>query len=353
MATIEVTGVHKKFGSVSALDGVDLTVESGENLVVLGPSGSGKSTLLRTIAGLEFPDTGQVRIGGADQGTLPPHRRNVAIVFQHFALYPHLSALTNITLGLRHGLRMSKPAAEVRAREVADRLAISELLERLPRQMSGGQRQRVALARALARQAGVVLLDEPLSGLDAQLRVALRMEIANIMRSTGATTLHVTHDQLDAMATADRIAVVRAGRVEQIGTPEELYDTPATVFVAGFIGSPPMNLIPVTQSDSPFGEFRATEHESLTLGIRPEHLVLSTEGPWTTSATVAFVESAGPSRIVHADLAGHPIAVRCDAAVQVSAGEIVPLSCRPDHVRVFGPDGRHVGPILEKVAATS
>ncbi len=225
MAAVGVHGVSKRFGPVQALNGIDLQVADGENVAVLGPSGSGKSTLLRVIAGLEQADAGQVMLGGVDQARIPVHRRDVAIVFQHFALYPHLSCLDNITLGLRYGLKLSRAEAEQRARETAG-LRVEHLLDRKPRDMSGGQRQRIALARALARQSSVVLLDEPLSGLDAQLHSALRVEIATLLRLTGATGINVTHDQHDAMATADRVAVLDDGRIAQIGTPDELYAAP-------------------------------------------------------------------------------------------------------------------------------
>ncbi|MEU5695850.1 ABC transporter ATP-binding protein [Actinosynnema sp. NPDC020468] len=346
MSAVEISGLRKNFGSVRALDGVDLTVHAGESLVVLGPSGSGKSTLLRVLAGLEEADGGRVLVDGVDQSGLPPHRRDVAIVFQHFALYPHLPALTNITLGLRHGLKLPAKEAEARARAVAERLEITGLLDRLPRQMSGGQRQRVALARALARQAGVVLLDEPLSGLDAQLRQVLRVEIGAALRASGSTTVHVTHDQLDAMAMADRIAVVRAGRIEQLGTPDELYHRPTTEFVARFLGSPPMNLLPVTRGadgyDTPFGRYEAGAHERLTLGIRPESLRVTAEG-LTADAVVSVVESTGPARIVHADLGGHRVALSCANDITVQSGQTIPVGCRPGDVHVFAEDGRNLG----------
>lgn len=362
-------GIRRFFGDVVALDGVDLAVTRGESLVVLGPSGSGKSTLLRIIAGLDHADEGEVLIGGRDQIGLPPHRRDVAIVFQHFALYPHLTALRNITLGLRHGLRLDPAAADRRARDVAGRLQITELLDRLPRQLSGGQRQRVALARALARQAGVVLLDEPLSGLDAQLRQSLRIEIAGRLRSAGATTVHVTHDQIDAMATADRIAVLRDGRLEQVGTPDELYHRPRTAFVAGFIGSPPMNLMPADHTHdgwrTPLGLVHhpdlpgrpAAGGGGVTVGVRPEHLRVSgpnpeaSDGPWRNGdgetsgtgteaqvfapAVVSLVVPAGPEKIVHLDAAGTAMAARCAADVPLRPGAEVTLTASVADLHLF------------------
>ncbi|GAA3093276.1 ABC transporter ATP-binding protein [Streptosporangium carneum] len=361
MSGIFLTGVSKRFGDVVAVDALDLSLRGGESLVVLGPSGSGKSTLLRIIAGLETPDAGEIRIGGVLQNGLPPHRRDVAIVFQHFALYPHLSALDNITLGLRHGLRLGRQEAARRAAEVAERLAITELLHRLPRQMSGGQRQRVALARALARQAGVVLLDEPLSGLDAQLRLTLRAEIAGVLRGTGATTVHVTHDQNDAMAMADRIAVIREGRLEQLGSPDDLYRQPDSLFVAGFIGSPPMNRLTLTAVDgvhpTPFGPRRAGEHADLVLGVRPEQLKIGggdvdgdageatgDSGLWRASARVTLVEHEGPSTILHLDVDGHALRARTHPDLRVSAGERIVVTADPAHMHVFDlASGRTLG----------
>lgn len=347
-STIELDHVVKAFGQTRAIDDVSLDVASGESLVVLGPSGSGKSTLLRVIAGLEVQDHGEIRIGGVAQTALPPHKRDVAIVFQNFALYPHLSALDNITLGLRHGLKLSKAESLSRAHDVAERLEITPLLDRRPRAMSGGQRQRVALARALARQSGVVLLDEPLSGLDAQLRLSLRAEIATLLRNTGATTLHVTHDQNDAMAMADRIAVVRGGVIEQLGTPEDLYSRPNSTFVAGFIGSPPMNLVDVHRSgdtfDTPFGRLRAVGGgERLTLGVRPEH-VRPGNGGWSLDGVAATIEHEGPSKIVHLDVSGHSMRARVQPEIRIQPDSVVPLSCSPSEIHVFDTEsGKSIG----------
>ncbi|RMB71842.1 ABC transporter ATP-binding protein [Rhodococcus sp. SBT000017] len=329
MSSISLTNVIKTFGELRAIDNVSIEVASGESLVVLGPSGSGKSTLLRVIAGLELQDSGDITIGGVPQTHLPPHKRDVAIVFQNFALYPHLSAFDNIALGLRHGLKLSRAEAQSRADDVAQRLEITELLGRRPRAMSGGQRQRVALARALARRSGVVLLDEPLSGLDAQLRLTLRSEIASLLRSTGATTLHVTHDQNDAMAMADRIAVVRGGVIEQLGTPEDLYARPNSLFVAGFIGSPAMNLL--DGSSGAFGPVRS----GMTLGIRPEHVKLGGHGDWTFDGVVKTVEHEGPSKIVHLDVSGQPVIARVQPQEDVQPDTVVPLSCTSADVHVF------------------
>lgn len=352
---ISLGGLTKRFGDVTAVDNISLDIRSGESLVVLGPSGSGKSTLLRTIAGLESSDSGTITIGDVDQVGLPPHRRDVAIVFQHFALYPHLSALENITLGLRHGLKLGKEESLRRAKDVAERMDIAALLSRRPREMSGGQRQRVALARALARQARVVLLDEPLSGLDAQLRLSLRAEIATLLRETGATSIHVTHDQNDAMAMADRIAVFDKGRIQQLGTPDDLYGKPNSIFVAGFIGSPSMNLIATRNQsgsfDTPFGTLRVrNDMQSIILGIRPEQVLIDSDSGWSTRAVVTAVEHEGPSKIVHLDLLGTAVKARVRPDQYIPVGDLIRISCDPRELQVFdGLTGALVGPASSAV----
>lgn len=337
MTDVELTGIGKTFGDVAALDGIDMSIRSGEQVAILGPSGSGKSTLLRVIAGLEDQTSGTVRFDGIAQESVPPHQRDTAIVFQHFALYPHLSALENITLGLRHGLGLTKREADQRARDTAARMRVEELLGRKPKAMSGGQRQRIALARALARRSGIVLLDEPLSGLDAQLHAALRLEIASLLRGGGATGINVTHDQLDAMAMSDRIAVINKGRLEQVGTPDELYAAPETLFVAGFIGSPPMNLVPVAaDGTSAFGRI-AGHTLPVTIGVRPEHMALrhGTDA-WTVSGTVALIEPTGQDRVVQILLDdGTPLAFRCPIGDTPSLGRMVMAGAPAEAVHVY------------------
>jgi multiple sugar transport system ATP-binding protein len=259
MAIVEVRGLRKVFdhGQAPALDGIDLATTEGEYLVLLGPSGCGKTTLLRTIAGLEQPTSGDVLIDGQVVTVLPPRARKIAMVFQSYALYPHKTVQANIVFPLR-ATGMDKAAREERALWAADLLAISHLLSRRPRQLSGGERQRVALARALVREPTVFLLDEPLSNLDAKLRASARDDLKRFQQEIGTTTIYVTHDQVEAMGLGDRIAVMSAGRVRQIGKPGEVYDDPADTFVATFIGSPPMNLVP---------------HGAVLLGFRPEHLL--------------------------------------------------------------------------------
>jgi multiple sugar transport system ATP-binding protein len=314
---IALTGVRKDFGDVTALAGIDLTVDAGESVVVLGPSGCGKTTLLRIIAGLETASAGSVSFDDELQTGVPPHQRDVAIVFQHFALYPHLTAEENITLGLRHGLGMSRGEAAARAAEIAARLDILDLLQRQPRELSGGERQRVALGRALARNSGIVLLDEPLTGLDAQLRARLRVEIAATIRATGATVLHVTHDQLDAMAMADRIVVLNQGRVEQVGTPEEVYREPTSRFVARFVGSPPMNLFP--------GGTVGVGNSDETVGVRPEDLVLSGDDEVNLTGTVVATELNGANWTVYVQV-GEVIVAAVSGARPPNVGMVTTLS---------------------------
>jgi multiple sugar transport system ATP-binding protein len=259
VATVEVRHLQKHFdgGRVRAIDGVDLATGEGEYLVLLGPSGCGKTTLLRTIAGLEEPTAGDVLIGGHVVTGLPPRARRIAMVFQSYALYPHKSVLANIVFPLR-AARVPPVERGERARRAAGMLGIEHLLDRKPRQLSGGERQRVALARALVHEPAVFLLDEPLSNLDAKLRATARDELKRFQQDIGVTTIYVTHDQVEAMGLGDRIAVMSGGRVRQIGAPVEVYDDPADTFVATFIGSPPMNLVP---------------RGAVLVGFRPEHLL--------------------------------------------------------------------------------
>ncbi|MFN2496792.1 MAG: ABC transporter ATP-binding protein [Pseudonocardiaceae bacterium] len=256
---VEVRGLHKTYdrGRVQAIKGVDLATDEGEYLVLLGPSGCGKTTLLRTIAGLEQPTAGEVLIGGSVVNGLPPRARKIAMVFQSYALYPHKTVLGNIVFPLK-AERLDRAARRRQAEWAAELLGISQLLDRRPRQLSGGERQRVALARALVRDPQVFLLDEPLSNLDAKLRASARDELRRFQQRVGTTTIYVTHDQAEAMGLGDRIAVLDAGAVRQLGPPAEVYDDPADTFVATFLGSPPMNLVP---------------RDGVLVGFRPEHLL--------------------------------------------------------------------------------
>lgn len=342
MQEIRIEGLSKRFGKVQALTGFDLAVEAGESIVILGPSGSGKSTLLRLIAGLEEPDAGDILFDGQSQLDVPPHKRGVAMVFQNFALYPHLSAERNMILGLLHGLNLPKSEAQARVLDVARTLGIEDLLDRLPSEMSGGQRQRVALGRALARRAEVVLLDEPLSGLDAQLRQSLRVEISTLLRSIQATAIFVTHDQLDAMAIGDRIVVMREGGIEQIGTPEEIYAAPSNVFVAQFVGTPSINLIEgsVQAGFLHTGVFNEIESVGLPdgrviVGVRPERLRPNADGPVRTQARILATELSGSEWILHTRISEENISVRCQLKDRPNPEDIIPLSTERENLLFF------------------
>ncbi|MCM3921486.1 ABC transporter ATP-binding protein [Frankia sp. AiPs1] len=372
---IEVDRISRSFGSVRALHEVSLTVAPGEIVALLGPSGSGKSTLLRICAGLDEPTTGDLRFDGTSQLGLPPHRRDVSMVFQHFALYPHKSALDNLTLALRYGRGLSKPAAVARAQETLAMLGIADLADRRPTQMSGGQRQRVAIGRALATRARVILLDEPMSGLDAQLRVELRVEIVGLLRSLGTTALFVTHDQAEAMAVGDRVAVLGEGRLQQIGTPDEIYDRPATRFVASFVGSPPMNVWDGQWHDGRLhadGFAVPAPAGATAFGVRPEHLTLhvgtadvgtadvGTAGVGVPgqpgrlggtggsaelrlSGEVVVSERLGAERTVHVRTGAGVLAVRVDAALVLAPGVPVLLRAPTSALTYFTPDGDRLG----------
>jgi multiple sugar transport system ATP-binding protein len=289
---IVLEGVHKRFGGTPALDGVDLEAIDGELLVVVGPSGCGKSTLLRCIAGLEAVDDGVIQIGDRDVTRIRPAARNVAMVFQSYALFPHLTVDENIAFGL---VVREEPKAEVRTRvaEASELVGVGALLDRRPFELSGGERQRVALARALVRRPDAYLLDEPLSNLDAGTRVQMRTELRRLHREVGATMLHVTHDQVEAMTLGDRIAVMDAGRVRQVGKPDELYSRPRDRFVAAFLGTPAMNFLS-PQAARPFFPVP----QGIVVGVRPEHVRVVPNG---VPARVEIVEVAGSDAFVHVD----------------------------------------------------
>ena len=336
--TLRFEQVSKGYGDVQALAGLELTVADGELLAVVGPSGCGKSTALRVLAGLEAPSSGRVRIGDRDVTGLPPHRRDVAMVFQDLALFPHMTARQNIAFGPR--VRREDPAETARrAGAVTERLGIEGLLDRYPDQLSGGQRQRVALARAMVRAPAAYLMDEPLSDLDAQLRSTARTEIVELHRSIGATTVYVTHDQAEAMTMGDRIAVLADGRLQQVGTPAQVYDEPANLFIAGFLGSPPMNLV---RGGGVLGGDPGT-----VVGVRPEDLHLEPDGERAggdgrIDAEVSVVESLGSETV---------LLVRCPDATRLAVrtvprspyrpGDPVRLAVDPSRRHVFDQDGGH------------
>ena len=292
MSRIELAGVRKRFGGTPALDGVDLEAKDGELLVVVGPSGCGKSTLLRCVAGLEAVDEGTIRIGERDVTNVRPAARNVSMVFQSYALFPHLTVQENIAFGL---VVREEPKHVVRERVAAASklVGVEAFLERRPYELSGGERQRVALARALVRRPDAYLLDEPLSNLDAGTRVEMRTELRRLHREVGSTMIHVTHDQVEAMTMGDRLAVLDAGRVRQIGTPDEVYSRPADLFVARFLGTPAINVLTVDEA-APFAPIR----QGMLLAVRPEHLRLGADG---VPARVDLAEVAGSDAYVFLD----------------------------------------------------
>ena len=316
MAAVEIRGVRKRFGKTEVLHGVDVTISDGEFVVLVGPSGCGKSTLLRMIAGLEEITAGEIAIGGKVVNRTPPKERDIAMVFQNYALYPHMTVRDNMSFALRLA-KASRDVVDERVAKAAHILGLDELLERYPRQLSGGQRQRVAMGRAIVRDPQVFLFDEPLSNLDAKLRVQMRTEIKELHQRLATTSVYVTHDQIEAMTMADRIVVMHDGRVEQIGVPLELYDRPANLFVAGFIGSPAMNFLrgvhrrqgPDAWVELPDGArvsapaLRAQDGQEVVCGARPEHLVLAPDGAGLP-AEVAVVEPTGADTQVVTRVAG-------------------------------------------------
>ena len=323
MSAISVRGVSKAWGTTRAVDEVSFEVGVGTLAVLLGPSGCGKSTTLRLIAGLEQVSAGRILIGDVDVTTLPPVRRNAAMVFQSYALFPHLSVAENIVFGLRV---RRVPAAERTRRlaRVAELLGLSSLLERKPSQLSGGQQQRVALGRAIIAEKPVCLMDEPLSNLDAQLRVEMRREIRALQQKLGMTMVYVTHDQTEAMTMADQVVLLKSGRVEQDATPAELYVRPATVFAARFIGTPPMNVLAL--EDAPGGE-------GVLLGVRPEDVTLT--GGTGLAARVAGVEYLGADSILTCAAGSQTLAVRAPGRVELPEGAPVTLAWKPEATHLF------------------
>ncbi|WP_207480443.1 sn-glycerol-3-phosphate import ATP-binding protein UgpC [Arenibaculum pallidiluteum] len=351
MAEVEIRNVRKTYpGGVEAIKGVDCSVGDGEFLVMLGPSGCGKSTLLRMVAGLEGITGGEVAIGGRVVNGLEPKDRDIAMVFQNYALYPHMSVYENMAYGLK--IRgMSKAEIEQRVRRAAEILELAALLERKPRQLSGGQRQRVAMGRAIVREPAVFLFDEPLSNLDAKLRTQMRIEIKRLQDRLGITSLYVTHDQVEAMTLADRIMVMNGGRAEQIGTPMEVYHRPASLFVAGFIGSPAMNVLPArVTADGRTVEIapghgapvpdaiRIEPGRRVALGIRPEHLVLGAgDRVGDIPVRVELVEALGADTVVHCRIPSGEgtMLARLPGSAQVSAGDTLHFGITPGEIHLF------------------
>ena len=351
MAGVSVVDLRKSFGRTEALRGVSVEVRDGEMLVILGPSGCGKSTLLRSIAGLETVTGGEIRIGDRRVNELEPKDRDIAMVFQNYALYPHMSVFDNMAYGLRN--RGTKRAdIDRRIGEAARILGLQDLLARRPRQLSGGQRQRVAMGRAIVREPAVFLFDEPLSNLDAKLRVQMRLELRQLQRRLATTGIYVTHDQVEAMTLGDRLLVLNAGEVEQIGAPLDVYARPASVFVAGFIGSPAMSFTPGRVTDGgrsvAVGEARLplVGHSNLpagravTVGIRPEHLLPPTGGAGATLPfTVAWFEALGADTILHGHLpGGTTLTARTPGTTLPQPGDRLELCVAPQHVHLFDPE---------------
>jgi multiple sugar transport system ATP-binding protein len=353
MAGLSIQGARKSFGTTEVLKGVSIDVADGEFTVIVGPSGCGKSTLLRSVAGLEELTGGSIVIGDRDVTSLPPSERGIAMVFQSYALYPHLTVRENMAFGLKiaKAAKAEIDAAVARAAEV---LNIEALLDRKPAALSGGQRQRVAIGRAIVRQPQIFLFDEPLSNLDADLRVRMRYEFASLHRQLGTTTLYVTHDQAEAMTLADRIIVVREGRIEQVGTPRELYERPANIFVAQFLGTPRMNILSATVADNgcaelvdgrrialpPLAEPLAAGTQ-LSIGIRPEDITIG-DAPDALALTIRFIERLGGLATLH--LGGRegddPIACQLRDDGSFDEGDTIFASLPPTHLHLFGADGQ-------------
>lgn len=356
MSAISLRDVHKSYGAVEVISSIDLDIDKGEFIVFVGPSGCGKSTLLRMIAGLEGINSGTLSIDGAVANDIAPSRRGIAMVFQSYALYPHMSVYENLAFSLRIA-HVDKAEIDQRVRKAAAMLQLEPYLKRRPRELSGGQRQRVAIGRAIVREAKVFLFDEPLSNLDAALRVATRIEIAKLKeRLPDTTMIYVTHDQVEAMTLADRIVVLNAGRVEQVGRPVELYEAPANLFVAGFIGSPAMNLLPcslhhegdctlLTLSGAEvgpiaFGSIGREGTEAGTLGVRPESLRLSAPEQALVTGIVDLVEHLGEVTILYLDIgAAQPVLAKFDKTRAFTKGDRVSLAADVGELHAFDASG--------------
>jgi multiple sugar transport system ATP-binding protein/lactose/L-arabinose transport system ATP-binding protein len=365
MADLKLNKVIKRFGEVQTIHGVDLDIKHGEFVVFVGPSGCGKSTLLRMIAGLETISDGEVIIDGQTVNDVSPSDRGIAMVFQSYALYPHMTVKENMSFGLRLAKR-PKEEIEQRVGEAARILKLEPLLDRLPKQLSGGQRQRVAIGRTIVRNPKVFLFDEPLSNLDAELRVQMRVEISKLHEQLGNTMVYVTHDQVEAMTMADKIVVLRDGRVEQVGAPLELYHNPVNQFVAGFIGSPRMNFLnaKVLQMDGTKAQLQLSggEQFSMTLdrpvkvgdvllmGIRPEHLLIGEVGDVNIALNVDVVEALGGTTFAYTQYAGEDqVVVVADGSHIIPRGKTIEVSFKLDHVHLF--DTSTAGSLLQQQKA--
>jgi len=362
MTTVTLQNLRKEFGDVVAVNGIDLEIRDGEFLVIVGPSGCGKSTTLRLLAGLESTTDGLIEMDGRDVTAVEPKNRNVAMVFQNYALYPHMTGRRNITFGMKSSGDFTDEEIDRRVAEAADTLDISDLLDRKPDAMSGGERQRVALGRAIVRDPDAFLMDEPLSNLDAKLRIQMRAELARLHSSLETTTVYVTHDQTEAMTLGERVVVMNDGRIMQVDEPQTLYDFPANRFVAEFIGDPAMNMIPVAIRDgravhdtfeiplpaengetltnrNGTGDARITGGQRAVLGVRPEDLHLSEtragDGSPTIDAEVNVREPLGDSLLLHCSLGSTSCKIQAEPRVQVTAGETVSVTYDPARLHLF------------------
>jgi multiple sugar transport system ATP-binding protein len=357
VASLELQDIRKAYGATPVLDGVSLSMEAREFVAFLGPSGSGKSTLLRIVAGLETADAGEVWLEGRRIDTLPPGERGVAMVFQHYALYPHMSVRENMAFGLKNA-KVPKAEIEARVAEAARVLEIEAHLDKKPGQMSGGQRQRVAIGRAIVKQPKIFLLDEPLSNLDAALRMRTRVELAQLRQRVDAAVIMVTHDQAEAMTLADRIVVMNDRRIQQVGAPMEIYARPANSFVARFVGSPAMNLLPaeLEGADGPYARVRLADGSlvgtrvlkdglpqgaPLELGLRPEAVRVAPEGTGTSAAKVQLVERLGDRTLIYATLCeGVQVTAEDEGNSRLRIGDAVSLRIDGAAAHIFGPDGQ-------------
>ncbi len=330
MPRLVLSQISKRYDDVVALDNVSFEVQDGELLVLVGPSGCGKSTTLRLIAGLESLQAGTIAIDGTDITATAPKHRDIAMVFQNYALYPHMTVRQNLGFGLKMK-KMSSDEIELRVKETAEALDIESLLDRKPGQLSGGQKQRVAVGRAMIRKPAVFLFDEPLSNLDAKLRVTLRNELTRLHHRLAATILYVTHDQIEALTLGDRIAVMKDGQIQQLGTPQQVYNEPANTFVASFIGNPPMNLVPPS--------IFQLETDASLVGIRPEHLIISAQKPGSITGTISARQNTGADSFLTVEFKECEITVRASADSVLNVGDTIELIPNPENLHFFNQTG--------------
>ena len=342
MAYLQLRGIEKFFGEHRAIKGIDLSIQKGEFIVFVGPSGCGKSTLLRLIAGLEHIDGGTLMLDGRDITDQPASKRDLAMVFQSYALYPHMSVYENMSFALKLA-KVDKQVIDEKVQNAARILNLTQYLQRTPKELSGGQRQRVAIGRAIVRAPKVFLFDEPLSNLDAALRGQTRVEIAKLHRDLGATTIYVTHDQVEAMTLADRVVVLRDGIIEQVGTPLELYDRPANQFVAQFIGTPQMNVVPLPQLPPPVQQQAPEGAMGGAIGLRPENITVRNTGATPVPGQVDLVEALGAETLIYVSTpGGAQFVARQNDRTGLRAGDAVSLDIDASQAHWFDPQGRVV-----------